>query len=262
MHIRVSAHRLRSLFVLVCLVSAATATAQEIAGRTWPPNGFRRHTALRAADGTALYLITDIIRPEAEVSEHTILIEDQTLHERFIYRSRTDLPKHLAMCEISDVAGKKFVRRSYPFVVPSAATTLPGVIADLHANPKLYETVEAVLTFETPSFSEKVTDRALKDAKTRQTLISNIRESLDPHFLESLELMRYRGFGASHAAWAIKATVDEFLFHGEYVGAEKAHETEEAPDCGFDKAFGFACSEAQLEKIEKARSEGRRLGAY
>jgi hypothetical protein len=224
----------RSLLICFFLLPVAV-LAQDSPART-----IRRHTSVRGADQETLFLITEIMHVDPERTESTVLIEDQTLHERFIYRMAYDLGRKRALIEFSDDSGKKFVRRTYDVV--GAATPM--------------------ITFEAASFSAKITEADLQQPKSRRALTAQIRETLDPHFLESLELMRFGGLRSSNAASPFYDTLGNVIFHGECAAPENAHEAEEPPDCGFDKAFGFACSDAQLENIAQAKRDGTTLKAY
>ncbi|MEA2570738.1 MAG: hypothetical protein QOI24_2739 [Acidobacteriota bacterium] len=221
-------------FFLVSVPVAGVAIAQELPQRT-----LRRHTSVRDADQQTLFLITEIMHVDPERTENTVLIEDETQHERFIYRSGFDPVKKRSLIEFSEDSGKQFIRRVYDvdFATP-------------------------VMTFEAPSFSLRVTGADLKQPKSRRALTSQIRETLEPHFLESLELMRFGGLRTSNAASSFYDTLGTVLFHGECAPPENAHEVEEPPDCGFDKAFGFPCSDAQLETIARSKRDGRTLRAY
>jgi hypothetical protein len=221
-------------FLLSVFLVSVTAIAQEPPQRT-----LRRHTSVRDADQETLFLITEIMHVDPERTENTVLIEDETQHERFIYRTGFDPVKKRSLIEFSDDSGKKFIRRSY-----DAGLAAP------------------VMTFEAPSFSLKVTEAEVRLPKSRRALTSQIRETLEPHFLESLELMRFGGLRASNAASSFYDTLGDVVFHGECAPPENAHEVEEPPDCGFDKAFGFPCSDAQLETIAQAKRDGRTLRSY
>jgi len=72
---------LLSVFLVSVLVSGV-AIAQELPQRT-----LRRHTSVRDANQETLFLITEIMHVDPERTENTVLIEDETQHERFIYRT-------------------------------------------------------------------------------------------------------------------------------------------------------------------------------
>jgi hypothetical protein len=248
--------RLSLCFFLACLPAFA-AVAQDLPAKTW-----RRHTSVRDSEQQVLFVITEIVHVDPRHSETTVLIEDDTLHERFIYHRDFDLKKKRSLAEFGDDGGKKFIRRTYDVDLPVSENTIPTMLNEWHENPKILDLVAPVLTFEAPSFSVKITETELKDAKRKRAFVAQLRETLEPHFLESLELMRYGGLRVSNAAGPFFNDLGGDLFHGDCPQPQDAHEVEEPPDCGFDKAFGFPCSDAQVEKIAAAKRDGKPLRAY
>jgi hypothetical protein len=246
--------------LLAASLSLSTATAQTPRRRLRV--SFRNHYSVRDGRGMALYFVSQVRRVSDQGSESAVLIEDQALHERFIFRFRFDVPKQASFAEIADVSGKKFIRRSMEAGgIPSSAKTIDGLMRDVDATPNLLEVTDPGITYETAAFSHKAKDSDNRQLETRREWISQLRESLDPHFLESLERMRDDGI---YGAEGVSDFYDRFgqIFHGQCPTPETAKVVAEAPDCAFDKAFGFPCTDAQLSKVAAARTEGRLLETY
>jgi hypothetical protein len=249
----------RSMF-FAALLFASPVAAQVAEPR--PPVTVREHYSLRDSHDGALYFVSVVRRVSDEGSESAVLIEDQTLHERYIFRFRFDAAKQTSFAEIADVSGKKFLRRSMEAAgIPSSAKTVDGLMRDFDANPQLFDVTDPWITYETAAFIHKMKDRDNTVPATRHEWISRLRESLDPHFLESLERMRDDGI---YAAEGVSDFYDRFgqIFHGQCPPPEGARVRAEQPDCAFDKLFGFPCSDAQLEKIAAAQRDGRPLTYY
>jgi hypothetical protein len=254
--------RLFPILFLACIPALFALETPQLPSKASEKKVLRVHTSVRDTDQEPLFFITNIIKIDPEVSENLVLIEDETLHERFIYRQRFDLAKKRSLEEFSDDTGKKFIRRSYDVDIAASSKTLPDLLSEARENPKIYELTPLVMLLEAPSFSSKVTEAELKQPKSRRTLIARLRETLEPHFLESLELMRVGGLPAARAISGFYDSLGDVVFHGECAAPENAHEVQEPPDCGFDKAFGFPCSDAQLETIAQAKRDGRTLWSY
>jgi hypothetical protein len=249
----------RAAMIVAALTCSSFSTAQPPSAI--PAVSFRNHYSVRDARGVPVYFVSQVRKVSPALTESAVLIEDEALHERFIFRFRYDIPKQASFAEISDVSGKEFLRRTMESGLPSLATTIDGLMRDVDANPKLLDLADPWVTYETATFSHKTKDSDNRSLERRREWISKLRESLDPHFLESLERMRNDGI---YAAEGVSDFYDRFgqVFHGQCPPPEGARVRAEQPDCAFDKLFGFPCSDAQLEKIAAARRDGRPLTYY
>jgi hypothetical protein len=262
--IEVNVNGMRVVLVLALTgasLAAISAHAQATADETVPRVvNLRAHWSVRDGGDSPTYVVTKIMRSDLKSNTSIVLIEDQQTHERFVYRSTFD--PRAATSEISDVSGKRYIRRTLEMNLPTTATTVPGIIREAGENPGVFALTDPLLRFETASFSYELRGSEFQHQKRGAVWVSQLRETLDPHFLESLERMRDGGFLSSRAGNLIYLDFGPMLFHGECTLAETARDVEEQPDCAFDKRFGFACDDAQLAKIEAARKDGRRLIAY
>jgi hypothetical protein len=234
--------------------------ASVAAGASRPPAEWRTHVTVNDALGNVLYVVTDMHYVDNAGGRSEVLVLDKLTDQRFVMTRKYDVENHRSLMQIADVAGKKYVRRWYP--LPSAAKTRDELSAELEANPRLFDIADPIFTLETPGSSYTTRESELPKADTPARWVSDIRESLDPAFLEGLERMRASLFGTTLAE-PFYSTLARYLFHGGCPPPSAAATiVEEFPDCGFDKSFGFACSDRQIERITKAREEKRTLDHY
>jgi hypothetical protein len=259
-----------NLFRTAVIISVVGASLSQTSVRAQAPADqqerktvrLRTHWSVHEHGDSPTYVVTKIVRSELTKRTSELLIEDQQTHERFIFRTASEPGAHIATSQISDVSGKKYIRRTLEMNLPTTATTILGIIKEANANPALYGMIDPLLQFETASFTYDLRASEFQRLSRPSAWVSQLRETLDPHFLECLERMRDGGFLSSRAGMLIYADFGPMLFHGECTLPETAHDVEEQPDCAFDKAFGFPCDDIQLQKIEIARKDGRRLIVY
>jgi hypothetical protein len=221
---------------------------------------WRSHVTVNDARGDVLYVLTDMHRVEDAGGSSEVLVLDKVTGQRFLMTRKFDVENHRSLMQISDVAGKKYFRLWY--LLPSAMKTRGDFTVVLELSPRLLDLVDPILTLETPGASHTVRESELSSAVTNGRWVSDLRESLDPAFLEGLERMRSSLFGIAIGE-PFYSTLAQYLFHGGCSPASTgANVIEEFPDCAFDKSFGFPCSDRQMERIAKAREEKRTLDRY
>jgi hypothetical protein len=220
----------------------------------------RSHLALSDSSGNLLYLLTAVTEVSDGGDSNILLVVDKMTDERFAMVRTFDIANHRSVVQIRDIAGKKFVSRSYP--LPSAAKTREELQDELRSNPALFEVADPILTIETPSFAYTARASELTGTQSSGRWLSDLRQSLDPSFLEGLERMRSRLF-VSKNGLTFYDTLGRYLFHGTCEASEATIEAApEFPDCNFDKGFGYPCTDKQLERVSKAKDEKRDLTRY
>jgi hypothetical protein len=250
--------RIPALFS-VALIGVVPASGADTDGSRRPPIEFRRHLTVNDARGSAIYALTEITTVTDAGTSGALLVHETLTNQRFVMSHKFDVAAHRTSNQVSDVAGKKYVRMSLD--LPSAAKTRDDLAGELEANPELLNMADVIITIETTGFSQSVRDSKIREGLSRRAL-SDLRESLDPSFLEGLERMRAELF-ATDVGKPFYATLGRLLFHG---GCEAATSDQkvvaESPDCDFDKSFGYPCTDAQEERIAKAKAEKRTLTRY
>jgi hypothetical protein len=251
--------RKAALYCLLVL-SSFSALAADLDGASRQPVEWRSHSTVDDAHGNVLYVLTDIHRVRDAGGATVLLVYDKSTGQQFVMTRHYDIENHRSLMQVADVAGKKYFRQWYP--LPSAAKTREELTAELESNPRLFDVADPVVTLETTAASHTARASELTRIDPHARWVSELRESLDPSFLEGLERMRASLFGTAVGA-TFYSTLTSYLFHGGCApAADDAHVMAEFPDCGFDKSFGFDCSDLQKERIAKAREEKRALAHY
>lgn len=246
-------------FLVALLGSMSPALCAELSGSSRPPVTWRTHMTLNDARGIA-YVLSEVHNVADAGDTQLLLVLDRSTGQRFIMTRRYDIENHRSVMQIGDVAGKKYVRLWY--ALPSAAKNRSELVAELRANPSLFDVADPVVTLETPGFSFTANASDFKKTGPHGRWLSDLRESLDPAFLEGLERMRAALF-ASEPGSTFYLTLGKYLFHGDCEpSGGNATIAFESPDCDFDKSFGSPCSDRQLELIAKAKDGSRVLTKY
>jgi hypothetical protein len=145
---------------------------------------------------------------------------------------------------------------------PFAAHTRDETITEARGKPG-GRSIALKLTIETPGIVLSMTEDEWKDHGKAREWRTQIRESLDPVFLESLERLR-AVFRADPRLQAFHDVLLEYVFHGGHCddGAARIVVEPAPPDCEFDAAAGFPCREKQKERVAKAAKESRLIEVY
>jgi hypothetical protein len=218
----------------------------------------RRHYALADANGYVAYRVTSGLDVSAARDTDTVLLEDFSAGRHYVIQRDFDIEHHRSSTEIRDPEGKRYVRVWY--TISSAAKTRDELLKEFHSNTELPALTNPLLTIESPAFTHTMRSESLPQASDREDWVSDLRQTLDPEFLEGMERMR--------TAVAIKdmeyfrRMVGAWFFHGNCPAGSALHEVQDAPDCAFDERFGFPCSAKQQERLEKAHKEKRPIERY
>jgi hypothetical protein len=223
-----------------------------------PPVESRKHVTVNDARGNVLYVVTSITTVSDLGDAGYLLVLDKVTDQRYVVTSSYDIAGHRSLTSVSDVAVRKYIRVSHP--LPFSAKNRDELATELQANPHLLDLADPIMTVETAEFSQTLHDTEISRIPPGARWLSDLRASLDPAFLEGLERMRTSLFGTTVGEPGYLSF--KFLFHGGCPPDANANVVTEAPDCSFDKSFGLACSERQLERISKAAKEKRTLERY
>jgi hypothetical protein len=95
-----------------------------------------------------------------------------------------------------------------------------------------------------------------RDPATARDWRVRIRQMITPLFLEQLEIADSSGLFSEPILSSLHDILMQFvLYRTSCDSPANLHVAPAIPDCGFDKDFGFACSEDQLKRAEAAASE-------
>jgi len=235
----------------VCATLWSVANAQDF-------NEVRRHFAVRETDTREAFPATEIVQLTKDHDTNVVAIQGDRATLLLLTRER-DYRRQDASYEIRDPRRKAFVRLS--FELPFAARTRDETIAEARTRPQASKPL--ALTIETSGIVLSMSEGEWKDRAKSREWKTQIRESLDPAFLESLERMR-GVFRADPRLSAFNDSLLVYVLHGGRCGDDSEHYSIEsiAPDCEFDAGAGFPCREEQRERVTRAAKENRVIDTY
>lgn len=219
----------------------------------------RRHYALADAKEHVEYRVTSGLDVSPVRDTNTVLLEDFSTGQRYVIQRDFDIGHHRSSTEIRDPEGKRYIR--VWFTISSAAKTRDELLKEFHGNPDLPGLTNPLLTIETATFTHTLRSEGLSHASEREEWVSELRQTLDPEFLEGMERMR-TGAVAIEDIEFFRLMFGAWFFHGNCPAGSALHEVQDEPDCAFDERFGFPCSAKQQERLEKARKEKRLIERY
>jgi hypothetical protein len=219
----------------------------------------RRHYALADAKDHLEYRVTAGLDVSPVRDTDTLLLEDFSAGQRYVIQRDFDIEHHRSSTEIRDPEGKRYVRVWY--AISSAAKTRDELLEEFHGNPDLPALSNSLLTIETPAFTHTMREQSLSHASEREEWVSELRQTLDPQFLEGMERMRTGAIAIEDIEF-FRLLFGAWFFHGNCPAVSPLHEVRDEPDSNFDNRFGFPCSAKQQERLEKARKEKRPLERY
>ena len=230
---------------LLILTLAAAASAQSTKPRI---TEFRKHWASARSDGTFFYEATTITDTLEPVTGTVALIRDDK-GEQWKIESSLEWERGAAWHQITHLATGEYLRASYP-VPPMATMDTPEIMQPTK------------ITLQTRSASRTAMEDEWDDAEKSADLRNDVRVSLTTAFLDGLERMSATLF-PHDTNFVQTASFVKLVSHAHECEAKpRSTAAELEPDCKFDKSFGFPCSTAQEERIEKARKKGTLRSTY
>jgi len=248
------------LLTAICATSIGAETSQS------PVTEFRRHFRLVDRDKAPYYEATVVVRTSEEKDEKYVLIRDEG-HGDFILSGVWTFGDQRSISRLSDVKGRTYLQATYQYALTSKKRT--DSLAEGQANPALLD-VPAIFTLETNGGRWEGLHRDWDSAARLRDFRRQVRQTVDFSLLEAIERMRNTMFSTEEGSF-FHAMVCKFALYelgmenddgnGEATSAA-AQEEASAPDCDFDKRFGFPCTEKQLARVRKAADEQRLLDRY
>ena len=245
-----------ALATTACLLTVAVLARESVDENV---TEVRRHFAAKTINGAPLYAATDITRmtKDHDVNVIALLTDRDTF---LIFTRDRDYREQDVVYEVSDPKRKAFVKLSFSF--PYAARTREETIAESKKGNALGGG-QRKLTLETPGLVISMDEGDWRNPDKAREWRSQIRESIDSVFLESLERLR-GAFFVDPRLRLFYDTVLTRMFHGQECDEEGDGTivTPAQADCDFDSRMGFRCSEKQLERVKKGLEEKRTLETY
>jgi hypothetical protein len=243
---------------LACLSLTAFLAVQDPGSPSEVGKEFRRHFAAVTKKGAELYKLTVITELRKAEARHFVLIRDSNGHD-YLLSHVWDYSRQESLYELRDPGRKIFVRTTYAY--PYKSRTREETLAEGKAHPELAKDLS--LTIETPGTIRTAKESEWRDQEVAREWRSQIRESLDPDFLEALERMRGGLFHGEPTMDMFCSIVMQFVLHGADCENTDFLELHTAPpDCLFDASFGYACSDRQKERVANGESEKKLLDTY
>jgi len=211
-------------------------------------------------DGTkrAMWTITEVNLPSSPRDEHWVLVRDVMLEEDWLFYRALDYEKHLVVYSVSDLRGEIFVRLKSP--LDFSGDTREAFLAENQHNSALQAAVNAALTIETSASTHTGVETQWNDSSQLREWRSNLRRTMNPNLLDAIERLR---------PVLQKAPLSPFydvfiarLLYEPATADARITIVPASPDCSFDAAFGFDCTDEQVELIDDARTRGKILRFY
>jgi hypothetical protein len=246
-------------YALAILLLASTSFVN--AEKKAPVTEYRRHFQYFDHEKVSYYEATVVIRMSEERDEEFVLIHDEGNGDYILSKVWT-FSDQLTTSRLSDIKGRTFIQVSYK--LPLIATTRTETLAEARKNPDNTD-VPALLTLETNGGRWQGLERDWQSASRLRDFRHQVRQTIDFSLIETMERMRGTLFATDEGSF-FYTTVCRFALYDIDLGDTEPPATVEgtsaAPDCSFDKRFGFPCSEKQLARIEKADAEQKFLDRY
>ena len=220
-----------------------------------PLTEHRRHLELRAKDGTRLYEWTEILRLSDRRTENHMPVRDEG-HGDFVLHHISSFETQTTQYRISDVKDRAFLQLS--FKLPTTSKTLAETLTETRDNAGLMDARTVVKVETNGGVWEDIESRGEELIELR-ALRHTIRGTLDRFLLEAIERGRGLLFSTS------EASAFYLMLRGYIVYDTRGHEQaidddgvvslEAPPNCAFDAALGYPCSDEQKERIKRLLSK-------
>jgi hypothetical protein len=224
------------------------------------PTEMRNHFSILGESGEALYDITEVIRLGEDFEENHLLIHDEG-HGDFLLNREWNYRDQIITYRMNDLKNRAFIQQSSK--APFNSKTRVGTLAEAKRNPNLVD-VPAVVKIETNGGEWEGIHTDWDEYSRLRRFRHDLRQTLDPFMLEALERMRGTILTLPGMAAGFYQLVGRFIIYDQRSDETLTTVKQIAlqPDCDFDKAFGYPCSEKQLERVSRAAKEGLPLSTY
>lgn len=234
-----------AITVIVCCI-AASLHAQ--------PVEVRHHYRAASSRIGNSYGVTEIFAMPNETEDRsTFLLQDDIAGDRLLFTQTRDYLKQISEYEIVDLQTKERLVAIVQW--PYKSATRKETIEEMRAMPA----VDPTITLETGGVSVMAKESEWETPIGRERR-SSLRRAATSQFLERLERLRPI-IGASGKLTSFCAALLKFvLYHEACTGPVRFEPAQ--PDCDFDAAFRYKCSDAQKAKVQEAAKSKALLQAY
>ena len=225
---------------------------------------FRQHYSLQTPDGSAIYDITKIVRltsaAQGDRHQEAIYLMLDSGHGPLVLTLARSYTDQTSTYTIADTKGRTYVRAT--FALPFTAKTRQETNEEAKQNPELYD-VPAYVTISTNGGEWTSLSTDADEWSTLRRLRHQMRPTVDAYLLEGIERMRGTFFSTEDGS-LFHEVVGQYLVYDTTGGEPKSSlkKVDAAPDCAFDKSFGYECTDTQLERIRKAAESGTPRAIY
>jgi len=231
--------------------------AQSDSGKTVE---WRSHFEVADAKSGAAYRITEIVQlPNTSEDRDILLLEDRVSGNRLLIREVLDYLNHESRMEVTDLQTKETLTSSSP--LPYKSITRDGAVDEAKKNPSLSRSEVTSITLNVNGVEYTASEsewRSLTGAREKR---SALRQAASAQFLERLERLRAVAV-ANSPLGLLGSKVLRYILYGQSCDAAPLSPVPSTPDCTFDGSFGFACSKAQRDKVERAAAAKQLLAHY
>jgi hypothetical protein len=192
-----------------------------------------------------------------------VLVWDQGTAAGLRFSSVNNFEKNHVSNSVEEIQGGSFFR--IEFNMPLAAKTREEAMKEARAVMPALELDDAQLTFVTNSVRRTTYESGWRDENAARAWRTELRSSLSPTLVESLERLR-NGFIQQYDALSLfRENLLSFIYWGgaePRTGVAATHVIAAPPNCRFDSDMGVPCSERQERRVAKAIEEGKNLVSY
>jgi hypothetical protein len=217
----------------------------------------RRHYRLTDSRSATSCTITEIEFDAGPAHDRTTYLFEDANGDRLLLSSTRDYLNQTTEVEIVDVATKELVRAAVTH--PWESATRAETLAEIRRDPAVGAAWDAPIGIELNGVlvQAKASEWMARGMRDRR---SSLRRAAGSPFLDRLE--RLRAF--SGATSPLRLFCDHLL---RYLLLNEACTSAVAqayadPDCRFDAAFRYTCSDQQRQWIARRLAEGERVPAY
>lgn len=232
-------------------------TTASVAPKTPRDVTWRRHFVVRDSTNNVFFELTEIATVAPKRQEVIIVAWDHGIGRGIRFKSLWDREEAVSSYSAEELSGGSFFR--VEFNLPSE-----GAVVQMQQNMELWQNEDAQLTLVTNGVRRTILESQWRDEFNARAWRTQLRSSLAPSFLESLERLRNGALRQISVLGGFHDMLLQFLYYGNVNEPGPAALTVDSapPDCRFDAEMGHACSEAQLKRVQDAFKAGKRLATY
>ena len=221
---------------------------------------FAAQTELRSrsnvvgTDKRVHYELAEIVRLSDSDEANIVLVRDAATGDRYVLERLRSYTRKTSTWIIRDPKGEAAIQTRFP--LPFAAKTRQEVLEEARENPAL-ASVPTILTIETNGGTWSGLETSWDEWSELRKVRHDIRRATSFHLLEGIERMRDSVF-AQPAGQGFYDLVAKFVvYDADDPPDARLRSVRAMPNCDFDRAFGFPCSDAQQKRVRKAMERGQ-----